>query len=171
MKSNLMLLVCNQLCIMYCQCIVIILNEKCISHFIIHESPFVQLSLLMQGSNYVLYSNVLFQLREILLEYQVSLNEQVRQAKYESARKVQKYYLKCLHQLVNGEAESMQLCTHTGIIQMFVVVNQVLAGVLNTSHLIPSRAEHLTHVKLQESLIIHTEDLSVVVILHRTFNR
>ena len=54
-----------------------------------------------------LYSNVLFQLREILLEYQVSLNEQVRQAKYESARKVQKYYLKCLHQLVNGEAEGM----------------------------------------------------------------
>ena len=118
-----------------------------------------------------LYSNVLFQLREILLEYQVSLNEQVRQAKYESARKVQKYYLKCLHQLVNGEAESMQLCTHTGIIQMFAVVfNQVLAKALNTSHLIPSRAEHLTHVKLQESLIIHTEDLSVVVILHRIFN-
>ena len=42
----------------------------------------------------------------MLLENQASLNEQVRQAKYESARKVQKYYLKCLHQLVNGETNS-----------------------------------------------------------------
>ena len=60
----------------------------------------------------------------MLLENQASLNEQVRQAKYESARKVQKYYLKCLHQLVNGETNSdtsMSIYTYTNIQIMFML--------------------------------------------------
>ena len=46
----------------------------------------------------------------------------------------------------------------------------MLPQALNTSYLILSRGEHLTHIKLQKSLIIHTEDLSVIVILYRIFN-
>lgn len=121
------------------------------------------------------YIRIFLQFREILLEYQASLNEQVRQAKYETARKVQKYYLKCLHQLVNGETncdKGMYTHLYYLAVALCVIDHQMLPGALSISHLILSRGEHLTHVNLQELLlIIHTEDLSVLVILHRTFNR
>ena len=100
------------------------------------------------------------------------MNEQVRQAKYESARKVQKYYLKCLHQLVNGGTNSQEsmYIIHVNHIIIVVVVYQMPLEVQNTSHLILNR-EPLIHTKPQKVLIIHTEDLSVLAILSRTFNR
>ena len=45
------------------------------------------------------------------------MDEQITLAKYESARKVQRYYLKCLHQLVNGakvdEGKCVCVCWYT----------------------------------------------------------
>ena len=133
----------------------------CVSiHFIICEFNH-QISYI----TYVFY----FQFREILLECQANMNEQVRQARYESDRKVQKYYLKCLHQLVNGGTNSQESIIHVNMI-IVVVVYQMLLEAQNIGHLILNR-EPLIRTKLQKVLIIHTEDLSVLATLSRTFNR
>ena len=164
MKSNLILLVCS-ITNDYVDVWVTLLSTKTILY-------------LYQCKLCSYYIWIFLQFREILLEYQASLNEQVRQAKYETARKVQKYYLKCLHQLVNGETNcDKSMYTHLYylailVIALCVIGHQMLPGALSISHLILSRGEHLTHVNLQELLlIIHIEDLSVLVILHRTINR
>ena len=49
----------------------------------------------------------------MLVEKQAHLDEQITLAKYESARKVQRYYLKCLHQLVNGAKVDESECECT----------------------------------------------------------
>ena len=105
----------------------------------------------------------ILQFKEILLENQAMLNEQVRQAKYEAARKVQKYYLKCLHQLVNGgknsdESTNSQPCHTLSIVSTYIIILQMLLRAQNPNHLITSR---------KEFPLKHTGGLSVLVILNR----